>query len=44
MKICEAIPFKSFKEKINLVKNAEKNNRVLNIEIYKNFVIIQYKF
>ncbi|VTQ55164.1 hypothetical protein [Clostridium perfringens] len=41
--ICEAIPFRYFKERIRIVKDIERKHKNATIEIYKNFVVIQYK-
>lgn len=41
--ICEAIPFRYFKERIRIVKDIERKYKNVTIEIYKNFVVIQYK-
>lgn len=42
MKVCEAIPFKKFKEKIRIVREVERRYRNVAIEIHGNFVIIQF--
>lgn len=41
--ICEAIPFRYFKERIRIVKDIERKYKNATIEICKNFVVIQYK-
>lgn len=41
--ICEAIPFRYFKERIRIVKDIERKYKNVTIEIYKKFVVIQYK-
>lgn len=38
--VCEAIPYKSFKEKIKLTK---KYDRLGDITIYDDFIFINYK-
>lgn len=42
MKVCEAIPFKKFKEKIRIVKELERRYRNIDIEIHENFVIAYF--
>lgn len=42
MKVCEAIPFKKFKEKIRIVKELERKYKNAAIEIHENFVIIHF--
>lgn len=38
--VCEAIPYKSFKEKIKLTK---KYDRLADITIYDDFIFVNYK-
>ncbi|GAA0069240.1 hypothetical protein UT300003_07630 [Clostridium sardiniense] len=38
--VCESIPYKSFKEKIRLIK---KYDRLGSITVYDDFVFINYK-
>ncbi|MCX0402866.1 hypothetical protein [Clostridium perfringens] len=40
--ICEAIPFRYFKERIRLVKEIERKYRKATIEIHEKFIIVQY--
>ena len=42
MKVCEAIQFKKFKEKIRIVKELERRYKNASIEIHENFVIIHF--
>lgn len=39
---CEAIPFRTFKERIRIVKGIEKNDRKAKISLNKKMVIVQY--
>ncbi|MDK3122645.1 hypothetical protein [Clostridium perfringens] len=40
--ICEAIPFKNFKEKVRIVKAIERNYKLAKISINENMIIVRY--
>ncbi|WP_263452994.1 hypothetical protein [Clostridium perfringens] len=40
--ICEAIPFKNFKEKVRIVKSIERNYKADKISINEDMIIVQY--
>lgn len=40
--ICEAIPFKNFKEKVRIVKSIERNYKAGKISINEDMIIVQY--
>lgn len=40
--ICEAIPFKNFKEKVRIVKSIERIYKAAKISINENMIIVQY--
>ncbi len=42
MKVCEAIPFKKFKEKIRIVKELERRYKNAAIETHENFIIAYF--
>lgn len=40
-KVCETIPFKTFKERIRLVKSLIKKG-IVSIEVFDNYLLINY--